>query len=75
MSELNKLAAKTLRKTMVLLGDAQLQMLGSDVMGVAGALSELQTLYIAIDDNTLRLTNVEQEAGPEPEEKADVAAD
>lgn len=75
MSELTKQAAATLRKAMVLLGEAQLQMLGSDVMGVAQALSELQTLYVAIDDNTLQIINVAQESGPDPEEISDVVID
>lgn len=75
MSELNEKTAWTLNRTMQLLSDAELTFKGSSVMQVAECLSDLSALYAAINDNSLRVVSVAQEAGPEPEEKADVAAD
>lgn len=75
MSELNDKTAWTLNRTMQLLSDAKLTFNGSDIMQVAECLSDLSALYAAISDNSLQIVSVAQEAGPEPKEKADVAAD
>lgn len=74
MSELNQQVAQTLRNSMELLSEAQLTLTGKEVMPVAGVLNELQALYSAISENLLLITSAEQEAGPDPKESEDVAA-
>jgi hypothetical protein len=73
MSELNEQAQWTLSRALQLLSGASMTVTGEGAMQVADSMKDLYTLYQGIEDNTIQLISLEQEAGPDPEESTDVA--
>lgn len=60
-------AVYTLQRAAEMLRDARMTVTGATVENVARAVADLRGLTVALQENTLRLTDVAEEAGPPKE--------
>jgi hypothetical protein len=75
MSDVQDAAVELLTDTLTLLEKCTVQIPVPAALPIAETTKELFLLHQRLADNTLRITDVAEEAGPDPEESTDVAAD